>query len=61
MSDVKEEDLPFDDERVNENLYKEEPPYSPLEEYLETDKEVEGKRDVERDRIKDKEDREDDI
>jgi hypothetical protein len=56
-----EEDLPFDKERVNENLYKEEPPYSPLEEYLETDKEIEGKRDTENDRIRDKEDREDDI
>ena len=54
-------DLPFDDDRVNENLYKEEPPYSPLEKYLETDKEIEGKRDTENDRIRDKEDREDDI
>ena len=55
------EDLPFDDDRVNTPTYKEEPPYSPLEKYLETDKEIEGKRDAEIDRIRDKEDREDDI
>jgi len=54
-------DLPFDDDRVNAGTYKEETPYSPLEEYLETDKEIEGKRDTEYDRIRDKEDREDDI